>query len=382
MSTKVFKKGEYLFKEGDKISSVYLIQQGGVSLCLNRGKKVLDLFQLGSGQLLGDQILIGTPTHATSAVSTTETTVLEVPIDALKQQYDGATQVIKAIVKSLAERLKQAMNEVKGSRLEKDQAPCPEDQVAKVFGSVFHTINHKGDKSKEGRIIINWTLLKQYAQRVFGESPKRLEQAINILVKLKLALYELGKNPENPDGPDEIIKVHFLDTFAIENFFEFYQYYYFKSGKSDILKTDDFAMLFLDSFIKLAGIEKVDRFGVVHLEFSKVLDYFKNEHSLNLSNDHFSRLEQKGVFCKRSTVNNVVTLQFEPKEFVNISNTWKILKEIEKWNEKGFVDMEEKDDKSKKKKPGAPACPQCHAEVASESKFCSECGHKLTASAA
>jgi hypothetical protein len=325
-------------------------------------------------------VILGAQTHPTSAIATTETKVLEIPVETLKSQYEGAPQMLKVIIKSLADRLRLAMNEVRSSKLEKDSSPCPEDQVAKAFGAVFHTANHKGDRSTAGRVIVEWGMMKQYSQRIFAEGPKRVEQVINILVKMKLALYEMGKAPDNPDGPDEIQKVHFLDLGLLESFFEFYQYYYFKGGRTDLLKVDEVCQNLLDGLLKLTADAEVDRFGVVSLEFAKYAEYCKNELGINLNNDHFARLEGKGVFMKRRTVANSVLLQFEVKEFRSMFGSWKMLREIEKWNERGFVDMDEKEEKPKKKSNG-PACPACSADVAVGAKFCGECGHKLVAAA-
>lgn len=379
MSAKTFKKGELIYKDGEKITSVYLIQSGAANQCLIRGKKTIDLFQLGASHILGDQVILGQGTHPTSAIATTETKVLEIPVETLKQQYEGAPQMLKVIIKSLADRLRLAVNEVRSSKLEKDSSPCPEDQVAKVFGTVFHTANHKGDRSTPGRIVIDWNMMRQYSQRVMGESPKRLEQAINILVKLKLALYEMGKAPDNPDGPDEIQKVHFLDLGLVESFFEFYQYYYFKGGRSELLKVDELCQQMLDGLLKLCADETADRFGIVSVDFAKFGEYCKEEIGINLNNDHFSRLEGKGVFMKRRNGGSGVLLQFEVKEFRSIQQSWKMLREIEKWNEKGFVDMDEKEDKPKKKASGGPACPACSVELQAGAKFCHECGHKILA---
>ncbi|MBO9667689.1 MAG: cyclic nucleotide-binding domain-containing protein [Bdellovibrio sp.] len=380
MSVKTFKKGEVIYKDGDKITSVFLIQSGGASQCLIRGKKTIDLFQLGASHILGDQVILGAQTHPTSAVATTETKVLEIPVETLKSQYEGAPQMLKVIIKSLAERLRLAMNEVRSTKLEKDSSPCPEDQVAKAFGAVFHTANHKGDRSTPGRVIVEWGMMKQYSQRIFGEGPKRIEQVINILVKQKMALYEMGKAPDNPEGPDEIQKVHFLDLGLLESFFEFYQYYYFKGGRTELLKVDEVCQNLLDGLLKLTVDAEVDRFGVVSLEFAKFVQYCKDELGINLNNDHFARLEGKGVFMKRRNVANSVLLQFEVKEFRSMFGSWKMLREIEKWNERGFVDMDEKEEKPKKRSNG-PSCPACSAEVVAGAKFCGECGHKLVAAA-
>lgn len=376
MSVKTYKKGELIYKDGDKITSVYLIQSGGVNQCLIRGKKTIDLFQLGSSHILGEQVILGQNTHPTSAVATTETKIFEIPVESLKAQYDGAPQTLKAIVKSLADRLRLAVNEVRSSKLEKDSSPCPEDQVAKAFGAVFHTANHKGDRALPGRVTVEWNMMKQYTQRVMGESPKRMEQVINILVKLKLALYEVGKAPDNPDGPDEIQKVHFLELGLLESFFEFYQYYYFKGGRSELLKVDELSQQMLTGLLKLSENEQPDRFGIVSVDFAKFSEYCKEEVGINLNNDHFNRLESKGILMKRKNAGSGVLLQFEVKEYRSALQSWKILREIEKWNEKGFVDMDEKEEKPKKKSNG-PACPACSVEVLAGAKFCQECGHKL-----
>lgn len=379
MSVKTFKKGEVIYKDGEKITAVYLIQTGGANQCLIRGKKTIDLFQLGASHILGDQVILGQATHPTSAVATTETKVLEIPVEALKQQYEAAPQMLKVLIKSLADRLRLAFNDVRSSKMEKDSSPLPEDQVAKCFGTVFHTANHKGDRSTPGRVIVDWSLMKQYSQRVMGESPKRLEQAINVLVKLKLALYEMGKSIDNPDGPEEIQKVHFLDLGLVESFFEFYQYYYFKGGRTDLLKVDDLCSQMLGGILKLAENQEVDRFGVTSVEFTKFVEYCKEEIGINLNNDHFARLEGKGVFMKRKNATGGVLLQFEVKEFRSVFQSWKMLREIEKWNEKGFVDMDEKEEKPKKKNASAgPACPACSVELSAGAKFCHECGHKIT----
>ncbi|HEY8270903.1 MAG TPA: cyclic nucleotide-binding domain-containing protein [Pseudobdellovibrionaceae bacterium] len=382
MSLRTLKKGEVLYTEGEKIHNIYLIQSGAVSLCLTRNKKTTDLFQIGSAQILGEQVLLGQNTHTTSAIATTETKVVEITAEAFKTQFEAAQQMLKIIIKSLADRLKIATADVKSSRMEKDATPCPEDQVAKVFGVVFHTANHKGEK-KDNRVIIEWGLFRQYSQRVFGESLKRLEQCVNLLVKLKLAMYEMGKNPEDPEGPDHIQKVHFFDLEAIENFFEFYQYYYFKANKPEMLKIEDTSASILSGLIAFAETQPMDRFGVVTLEFPKLIEYFKNEFSVNFTPDTLTRLEKKGLFTKRRTnSNNEVQLQFDFKEFSGFQKNWRLLREVDKWNEKGFVDPHEAEKKpAKKASAGGVKCPACSAESQENQKFCGECGHKLLAAA-
>lgn len=351
---KVYKKGEFLFREGDKISHLVFIQSGSVSVCLTRGKKNLDLFQLAANQLMGEMALFGQSTHGFSAVATAETKTFEVTVDAMKQQYESAPQLFKMTIKSLSERLKQAITEVRSVRMEKDASPCPEDQVPKVFGTIFHAASHKGIKQKDGKVEINWSLLRQYSLRVFAESLKRLEQACHVLVKLKLAEYTMGKAPDNPDGPDEIQTISFHNLSTVEAFFEFYQYYYFKGGKSEILKPDDVVVQLVELILKLSEPLTVDRFGLVSVEFSKLSEIVKAEMNATLNNDHFSRMENKGAMTKRRTVGDVVHIEFEPKELKNIFFHGKYFVRSKNGMKKvSLISMKKRKRKSKKAK--APA---------------------------
>jgi hypothetical protein len=379
--SKVIKKGEVLFKEGDKITSVHVIQSGAVSLCLQRPKKNIDVATVNSSHTLSEQGIFGQTAQVFTAIATQETKVTEIPLEVFKQAVDTASPMLKVLTKSLSDRMKLAMAEIKSNKMEKDTTPCPEDQVARAFGVVFHTANHKGTKDPKNpnTVEIDFTLYKQYSQRVFGESPKRLEQVLSILVKLKLASFEMGRPPEDPEGPEMIMKVNLFDISAIESFFEFYQYFYFKGmGKAEVLKFDEPCFNLLQQLLICCENLEADRFGVVTVEYPNYMDRLKSELGITLNPGHFDRLEQKGVILKRkSPEKGPALLQFEVKEFKSILNNWKMLREIDRWNEKGFIDMTEEAPKAKK--TDGPCCPQCSAGIGAEAKFCSECGFKIAA---
>ena len=122
MNLKTFKKGEVLFKENDKITNLYFVQSGGVNVCLVRGKKTLDLYQIGAQGIVGEALFNGQSVHPYTAICTVETKVLEVAADTIKPQYEAGSQLFKMVVKSLTERLKSSFNELKSIRLEKDLA--------------------------------------------------------------------------------------------------------------------------------------------------------------------------------------------------------------------------------------------------------------------
>ncbi len=384
---KIIKKGEFLFKEGDKIINLHLIQQGAFAVVLSRPSKNIEIYTAGASQLLGEQALNGTATYPFSAMATVESKVLELPVASFKQLTDNLPQTIKVFNKSMLDRMRLLLNDLKAYKMEKDSSPCPDDQIARVFGSIFHVCNHKGerDETDSNKVSIDWRSFRQYAQRVFGDSLKRLEGATQILVKLKYATYEMGKPPEDPEAPDQIMVFHLNDLAGVEAFFEFFQYYYFKNGRIELLKSDELATQLIGAFVKCAENLENDRHGAVTIEFKDASEHFKNELGMDLKPDHLSILEQRGIFLKRRVLQieqeEKVTLSYDIKEFRQTLKNWRIIREVDKWNERGFVDMTEEEFKFKKKAEGGPACPDCGAGLVELAKFCSECGCKIISAA-
>lgn len=377
---KVFRKGEFLFKEGEKVASVLLVQSGSVHLHFSRGKQKIEFHQGSPHMILGEYALTGQPSHPASAVANSEVKAIEVPLDALKALFDGGTQLSKAVMKGMLDKLKHMTADLKSSRLERDSSPCPPDQTAKIFAAVFHTAVHKGEKRGD-KLSVDFRLMKTYAQRVFMESPKRLEQAVSIFVKLKAAEFQMVKNEDEPDSPEEIGFVHFNDIDWVEAFFEYFQYYYFRGGKPELLKTDDTAMMIVWCLLQAAQGHEPDRTGIVRLEYAKVVEYLGSEWGLQLKGDHFSLLEMKGLLCKRQSSDAGISLQFELKEYQRVFKVWQVLREIGRWNEAGFIDMKDEWRPVKKSVHAGPICPECEAPIQKEHKFCPECGHRLASAA-
>lgn len=377
--TKVLKRGQFLFKAGDKIQTVIFIQSGQVSLCLQRNNKIFDIMTVGNGYVFADLTVLGTNQYLYSAMAQQEVKYTEIPVDIFKQQYETLAPLNKSFIKTMADRLKWAVNEVKNAKQEKNSVSCPEDAIPRVFGSIFHVLNHKGIKNGN-KAKVDWLTLRNYSQRIFGESLKRIEQITQILVKIKQAEYVMGRDPNNPDpeAETEIQGFEIYDLPSLEAFFEFYQYYYYKGGKSELLKYDESNYNVLRVLLMAyVGVEP-DKFGIVSKDFNEVVEFFK-EYGISLGAGHFTSLEAKGLFCKRkNAAEGKVLLQFDIKEFKTQIDIWSLIKEIDKLNEKGFVDMKEIDEGPKKRAViDGVECTQCHTILSMDSKFCNECGAKV-----
>ncbi|MBI3543641.1 MAG: cyclic nucleotide-binding domain-containing protein [Deltaproteobacteria bacterium] len=396
------RKGDVILKEGEKPGTIYIIQSGMVSVFLPKQKKNIELYKAGVGQIVGEEALFGLPLTA-SVAAVNDVSLIEVRVDAVKPLLDAANPTVKHLLKSVIDKQKAFNGELKTLKADQDLTPCPPDNTAKVFACLFHVAKYYGEK-KDNKIVIQWEMLKRFAQRMFLESPLRLEQAFNILLKLKLAEVQMVKvdpKPQKPGAPkpkeEELLETMgactFHDLVPVERFFEFYAQFHFKGANPTILKYDDKCNQVVKALVQISEGERQDKSGVVYMKYTETCDKMKAIIGPSFTADTILRLEQKGLFVKRESNNQGGTLSFFRQEFINMGEAWKILREVEKWNELGFVDMSEP-------KPvlapgavgadGAPldpnkaivTCPACLSAVGEAAKFCHACGQKLTAQAA
>lgn len=378
-NARILKRGEFLFKEADKVQTIYIVQSGQLSLQVIKNKKNIEVMTVSTGYVFADSVALGLPQYNYSAMATQETKIIEIPMEAFRLQYESFHQIYRSFIKTTCERLKWAMTEIKNKKSDKDMVPCSVEEVPRVFGIVYHTLKHKGVMDGAS-CRADWLTLRQYSQRIFGESLKRTEQVTQILVKLKLAEYIMTpKDEDDVLAKAEIASLKVFDLVAIEAFYEFYQYYYYKGSKLNLLKPDEVNFNILN--ILLMAFEKceIDKVGIVSRDLNEVTDFF-SDYGISFGSGQLTSLESIGLFCKRKPMaNNQVLLQFELKEFQNIYNSWRILREIEKWNERGIIDMNEPLDVPKKKTMIASGieCTSCKHIMISAAKFCSECGSRM-----
>jgi CRP-like cAMP-binding protein len=368
------KRGEVIFKEGDTPQAVYMIQVGKIGLMLDRGGKLFEVIALGPSQVLGEHALFSNSRHEFTAIALQETRVLEVPIEIMKQQFEKCPPGIKLLVKSLTDQIRQAYKQIKASRMETEKAPCPQGLVHRLFTEVHLISRHIGrkDPRKPDEVKVAWDALKLYATRFFGESPQRLRHLMDLLLKLKYAEFTVRMTEEQEE---ELSDVSLTNVQVLEDFAEFYQYYLYKGGRSEAIYVDPLALKVAKAFAELSVSAPVDHRGASKLDWTAVLNECKTKYRIDLKSTHLDILEKKGLFVNRQSFDDGrVELSLDRGEFERMSKFWAIIHEIDKWNERGSIDLHEKEEVAQ---ITGEACPQCGGPVDESHKFCPHCGFKL-----
>lgn len=374
-NVKKLKKGEILFKEGEAAEFIYVIQSGRIGLFLERSGKKLEVMTAGPTQVLGEQCLTSSAKHFFMAEALQETRLLEVPAEALKSQFEKSPAGIKLLVKSLIDEAKSARQTIRSFKMETEKSPCPQGAIPRLFTLLHVVPRHIGRPAPDDaqKTLVSWTPLKLYLSRFFGESPQRLRHLLDLLLKLKMAEFQVK---ETEDG-DDLGDIRFSRLDILENFAEFYQYHLLKGQRAEAIYVDPLALKVAKTFVEISVEAPKDHHGASLIEYDALLAGFKERHKQELKSTHLDSLEKKGLFFKRKSHDDGrITISFDRNEFENTSVYWSIIYEIDKWNEKGFVDLHEKEEAVQ---GSGEQCPQCQQPLATEHRFCPSCGFKVAA---
>lgn len=239
MQPKTIRRGDFVFKADDPITHLYIVQSGVAAVTVQRGPMSIEIVQVGLGQLLGEEALWGCKTWGATATANNDVRVMEIEIKEALAMLKSDNSLIQVFLKGIVEKERTWWNTLLSIRTEDDPTPCPPERVTQLFAVLYQAATYTGTQ-KKGLTVIVWSSFKKYCQRVFLESPVRLEAAVQILVKLGAAKLEMIPCETDPDAPDELGFVHFSDLERVKRFYEYYRIAHFGSaGKGQSIPKPD-----------------------------------------------------------------------------------------------------------------------------------------------
>lgn len=234
-----FKKGDTLFKSGTPANRLYIIQQGLVSILLADAEESIELFKAAQPQLIGEEVLAGKPEFETTAIAVNDTSAIEVKSVELQALLKSSLPLTKFLINGLLAKESLLAGELRTIRSEAESLPCPLGTLSKTFAVIFHVAQYTGT-TKNSAITVNWNNFRKYCQRVFLESPVKLENMMHILKKVRFVDMQYVKSEIDPDAPDELGFIHFKEIQQIGSFAEFMRANYNPKEPSALFSNPDF----------------------------------------------------------------------------------------------------------------------------------------------
>lgn len=377
------KKGEVLFVEGDVPDKFIFVLSGKIQLYVERSGKKIEIGTLTTGQILGEQSLFQAGKYTYAAEAMQESQIVEWSMDYIKTYMESLNTQMQKVVKAMADEIKNSRFHLRNSKMENDKMPCPPASIPKLCVILqFIAQNSKSTQlapagSVNQNVKIDWGTLKLYTTRFFTESVPRIRAFCEVLKKLGYAELHFVK----VEGEEELGSVELFNMKLIEDFAEFYQYQLYRGQKSEQIEVEALPLKCVKVLNQLATGKPKDHRGAVTVSYQDFQDSFKKLYNQDIKGTHFEALEKKGLFVKRTqTKDQQQNIAFDQEEFARMEHFWRILSEIQRWNEKGSVDMNEKEiTAAEPAAAGGIKCGGCSGDIGKDHKFCPNCGMKLAA---
>ncbi len=115
---KLLRPGEYLFHENDPSRSLFLIRKGTVSVRKPKPGGEIEIAKIHANEVVGEISFFDRLPRSAAAVALTEVEALEITFDGLDKIFEKVPPYFKAIIASMADRLRRADETIR--KLEKE----------------------------------------------------------------------------------------------------------------------------------------------------------------------------------------------------------------------------------------------------------------------
>jgi CRP/FNR family cyclic AMP-dependent transcriptional regulator len=117
---KTFKKGDFLFHEGDISRSMYLIKKGRVAILKPKGTAFIQLAEVRQNEMIGELAFFDPERkpRSASAMALSTVEVVEIGYDALQKHYETLPDFMRKIFGSVVDRIRKANDTIR--KLQKD----------------------------------------------------------------------------------------------------------------------------------------------------------------------------------------------------------------------------------------------------------------------
>ncbi|MCC3144468.1 Crp/Fnr family transcriptional regulator [Halanaerobium sp. Z-7514] len=193
---RTFKKGEYIFFEGEKGDKFYIIEEGQVKLIkmiANGDEQILNIFS--KNDIIAEIVAFDKGNYPASAVTMSKTRVLVFEQERLEELILDHPQIAVKLLREMSHRLRRAQENVRDLALK--------DSSARVAGLLVFLARRYGEKKKD-KIVLDLSLTQKELANMIGSSRETVSRVLakfenQKLIKTsrkKIYIFELDKLKE------------------------------------------------------------------------------------------------------------------------------------------------------------------------------------------
>ena len=315
---KELKKGDIIFREGDASDAMYVIKKGSVAITKAKGSSDIELAVLGPGEMLGEMAFFDGKPRSAGAKAKTDAVIVKLPFSALYAQFKTFPEWLKAMVKTINSKLRDANARIKNLEQASAQETVlfPPHMITRLC-AIIALIGYKsGEKEGDGIVVPYWTL-RNYCIQVFQTPTNKLDKMLEALQGFGITkVEELGEGKK---------KITILKHDLVARFTDWYNEYLFKdeSKRVTIIEKE---MPIIKALIFYGKKATPDDKGFVQVSLTEMQNNSMKDLGYLVSVNDSDSLAEKGLVQeKQSGEGGVLTQKFALKDLETIQPYWEIV---------------------------------------------------------
>jgi CRP/FNR family cyclic AMP-dependent transcriptional regulator len=316
-------KGHYLFRENDPSDAMYVIKSGKIAIVKSKGSSEIVLAELGPGQMLGEMAFFDDKPRSASAKAVVEAEVIALPFKALRAQFSGFPEWLKAMVKTVNSHLRSANSRIKN--LEKaavdENEAFPPHRITRLTAILCLVANKVGEM-ENGNPFIWGHHLRNYTIQIFGEPTNKMDKLLEVLQEMKYVKLE--------DLSEGRKKIHLLNSQLLWDFTTFYNEWLFKDEAKRIAIEEKEVKL-LKALIIFGTKTSPDDKGMVKVSMTQVMNESMKELGYIVKPEETGSLEEKKVLEEKTMAEGgELSIRFNLADVSKLHTYWDIVYTLRK----------------------------------------------------
>jgi CRP/FNR family transcriptional regulator, cyclic AMP receptor protein len=315
---KELKKGELLFKEGDPSDAMFVIKKGRIAITKSKGSGEVELAELGPGEMLGEMAFFDSKPRSAGARAKQDAIVIILPFSALYAQFKTFPEWLKAMVKNVNGKLRDANAKIKNLERESAaEATAFSPHLITRLCAIIALIGYKcGEKEGDG-LVISYYTLRNYCIQIFQAPTTKLDLMMEALSGMQIMKVE-----ELSEGRKKvtILKHEFLAKFV-----DWYNEYLFKDETKRITITDK-EMPGLKALVFYGSKQTPNEKGEVVVNLTDIQNNSMKDLGMLVNTSSTDTLaEKKLVQDKQSGEGGILTQKFVLKDVETVLPYWELV---------------------------------------------------------
>ncbi|MFV8259100.1 cyclic nucleotide-binding domain-containing protein [Bdellovibrio bacteriovorus] len=316
-------KDTYLFRDGDAPDAMYIVKTGGFAITKSKGNTEVVIAEIQPGAMVGEMALFDKKPRSANVKATKDSEVIALPYDSLNKQMDQLPVWVRAIMKTLNEKLRDANQKI---RLLENTNPDEErfpPHIVNKYISILNLVGNKYGKPEEGGgLSFSSVLIRNYTIQIFQEATNKMQSITNALTDLGYLSQE-----DRGDGTQKITNLKPQELFG---FVDWYNEWLFKQDKDRLPALTEPEVNILNGILLFARRAQPNHKGLYKVDLTDVQNESMKELGQLIRADDVNSLIEKKYLTEKIMDEKGVYIMVELPYVEPLARNWTIVNNLKK----------------------------------------------------